>query len=132
MNRSRAPSTEKHTLVTNRSPSGCKDELEAVHMIFGDDMAELAALYTADGPKRITTLREAVATDDRARIAKVAHAFSGSCMSIGATGLCDLCRDLESSAWTIDADGLARKLDRIETEYERIRAKLRMTVGPGA
>jgi HPt (histidine-containing phosphotransfer) domain-containing protein len=114
--------------MTSFDPS---DELESVHMIFGDDFAELVALYTTDSPKRLATLREAITEDDRARVAKVAHAFGGSCISIGATSLAALCQDLESCARTLDACGLARKLDLIAVEYERIRARLQAMLGRG-
>jgi HPt (histidine-containing phosphotransfer) domain-containing protein len=116
----------------NMTFSDQSDELDIVRMLCGDDFAELAALYMTDSPKRIATLREAFAADDRARIVKVAHAFCGSCTSIGATGLSALCRDLELCAWTIDAAELAQKLDLIEAGYDRIRTRLRTMVGPGA
>jgi HPt (histidine-containing phosphotransfer) domain-containing protein len=104
------------------------DDLEAIYAIFGEDFSQLSTLYQADSPKRILILREALAADDRARVAKVAHAFSGSCASIGATRLSALCKEFELLAKGRTSDGLEEKLSAIETEYQRVSAKLQSMV----
>lgn len=111
------------------APDDRKDELEAVHMIFGADFAELSALYRTDSPNRIALLHEARAAGDHQRIAKVAHAFSGSCASIGADHLSTLCRELELLAQRGVTDSIDEKLDAIELEYARVAAKLRSLTG---
>lgn len=104
------------------------DDLEAIYAIFGEDFSQLSTLYQADSPKRIVILREALAADDRARVGKVAHAFSGSCASIGATRLSALCKEFELLAKAGTSDGLEEKLSAIETEYQRVSAKLQSMV----
>jgi HPt (histidine-containing phosphotransfer) domain-containing protein len=131
MNHSSATSAQEFPLIAD-AISCQSDELETIQRIFGDDYVQLATLYAADSPKRVAALREAVAAGDRMRVATHAHAFSGSCVSIGATGLSGLCRDLESCAGTADPGVLAEKLGLIETEYERICARMRTMIGPGA
>jgi HPt (histidine-containing phosphotransfer) domain-containing protein len=131
MNQSLPASAKSHVPFPDASSSGRNDELEAVRLMFGEDYAQLATLYAADSPQRVATLREAVAADDRARVARLAHAFSGSCASIGATGLSDMCRDLESCAQATLSGELAEKLHAIETEYERICARLQSLLAAG-
>jgi HPt (histidine-containing phosphotransfer) domain-containing protein len=101
-----------------------EDELEEIYAIFGEDFSELSALYQADSPRRIALLREAMAAGNRALLAKVAHAFSGSCASIGATRLSALCKELEFLAQCAASDDLEEKLTAIEAEYQRVSAKL--------
>lgn len=100
------------------------DELEAVSAMFGSDFAELVALYRNDGPPRLATLRTALHAGDRALLAKVAHALGGSSASIGASGLADMCRELELRAKANLLDECAARLAHIEREYQRISDKL--------
>jgi CheY-like chemotaxis protein/HPt (histidine-containing phosphotransfer) domain-containing protein len=100
--------------------SACKDELDAVKEMFGADFAELARLYHNDSPPRIAALHDAAAAGDSAAVAKVAHAFSGSSASIGASGLAALCKQLELHAKTGSLDGFSERMHAIENEYERI------------
>ncbi|HYD96835.1 MAG TPA: response regulator [Noviherbaspirillum sp.] len=110
-------------------PASCEDELEAIHEMFGPDFGELAALYRKDGPPRLAALRGACAAGDGAYAAKVAHAFGGSSASIGATGLCALCKELESRAKAGMLDGAEARLEAIEAEFHRICGKLQALLG---
>lgn len=105
-------------------PAAAADELEAVSAMFGSDFAELAALYRNDGPPRLANLRTALQTTDHVLLAKVAHALGGSSASIGASGLADMCRELELLAKAGLTDECAVRLARIEHEYRRVSDKL--------
>lgn len=110
-------------------PAACaveNDQLEAVQRAFGDDFAELAQLYRADSPQRLALLRDAHAAGDHVRLGQVAHAFAGSCASIGARGLAALCRQLELAAKAGAVADLAPQLGAIEDEYRRIGEHLQM------
>lgn len=100
------------------------DELEAVHEMFGPDFPELVALYRNGSPPRIAALQKAHATGDNAQVAKVAHAFSGSSASIGATGLSALCKELEMCAKGCTLDDFENRLAAIKAEYRRVCNKL--------
>ncbi|HEX7648603.1 MAG TPA: response regulator [Noviherbaspirillum sp.] len=102
----------------------CNDELDTVRDMFGKDFAELAALYMNDSPPRIEMLQAAAAEGDSATVAKVAHAFSGSSASIGASGLAALCKDLEREAKAGKLDQFALRLTAIELEYGRICSRI--------
>ena len=60
----------------------CSDELDVVRDMFGADFAELARLYQQDSPPRIAALQRAGAAGDYPHMVKVAHALSGSSVSI--------------------------------------------------
>lgn len=105
------------------------DELDVVREMFGDDFAELAALYRNDSPPRIAAMRAAHGAGDQALLAKVAHALSGSSASIGATALSLLCRDLENAARAGALDDFPARLSRIEAEYRRVGAKIETLLG---
>lgn len=100
------------------------DELDAVRVMFGDDFAELAALYQRDTPSRLAALRAALSTGDGARMATLAHMLAGSSMSIGATRLSGLCKELETQVRAQGTTVLDDRLDAVDAEYARIRDKL--------
>ncbi|MDQ9171452.1 response regulator [Oxalobacteraceae bacterium R-40] len=72
------------------------DEMEAVRQFFGPSFAELALLFQADSAKRMAAMR--AAAGDNRQIAQLAHILSGSCASMGATRLSNLCQQLEAEA----------------------------------
>lgn len=108
----------------------CEDELEEVKEMFGADFAELASLYQNDGTPRLAALREAAAAGDCAKVAKVAHAFGGSCASIGATGLSALSKTVETTAKAGSLEGFGQRMDAIENEYRRVCGKLQSLLMP--
>lgn len=100
------------------------DELDAVRTMFGSDFSSLATLYLRDTPPRLAGLRAAQGAGDGARLVTLAHALAGSSMSIGATSLSGLCKELEAHARAQGATELGDRLANIEAEYIRISDKL--------
>lgn len=114
------------------APAACADELDLVRDMFGADFAELARLYSSDGAPRIEAMRRAGAAGDCAQAAKFAHALAGSSVSIGATGLSVLCKELELRAKAGELDDFGARLADIEAEYGRVCGKLQAMLGaPG-
>jgi two-component system, sensor histidine kinase len=107
------------------------DELDAVCATFGADFSDLARLYQTDSPSRIALLHAAHVAADDTRLIQVAHAFSGSSASIGATTLSALCRELEIRAREGALDDFAQRMAAIETEYARVSGKLRSMIASG-
>jgi HPt (histidine-containing phosphotransfer) domain-containing protein len=101
---------------------GC--HLEAVQAMFGAGFAEVANLYCSDSTKRIASLRQAGTAGESLQVARIAHAFSGSCASIGADVLSALCRELELSATSGVPEDFEKRLAAIEVEYQRVSARL--------
>jgi CheY-like chemotaxis protein/HPt (histidine-containing phosphotransfer) domain-containing protein len=106
------------------SADGERDEMRAVQEVFGDGFGELVALFLQDSPNRIGSLRQAMQEQNQIAIGKVAHAMAGSCASIGASTLSNLCKSLEMESKSgIPAD-LATRIEMIEAEYAKAAAKL--------
>lgn len=133
------PQTLKQTLmrwlplVLQAQPASdtadCGDRLETMHAMFGTDFAELAALYRRDSPQRIASLRRAGAVGDSLQVARIAHAFGGSCASIGARALFALCKELELRAGSGIPDDFEKRLAAIDAEYRWISARLQSMSG---
>lgn len=101
------------------------DELEAMRDMFGADFPMLAELYLRDSPPRIAALQAAAAASDAALAAKVVHSLGGSCASIGATRLANLCQNMELGCRAGTPGNLDLQLQEIAAEYARIDARLR-------
>ena len=111
--------------------SDVHDEFASMQKMFGADFAELTALYLTDSPKRIASLAEAASEKNASRIASFAHSLSGSCASIGATGLASLCKELELQSKAEQLDSVEDMLVEIKTEYARVSTKLQTMVSAG-
>ena len=63
----------------------------------GDDdlLTELIDLFLADAPARLTGVRESIAREDWRALASWAHSLKGSCGSLGALQMAELCARLE-------------------------------------
>ncbi len=82
-------------------------------------------LYLGDSPARLTALRQGLAEGDAQMIELTAHALKGSSANLGASGLAELCHQLEKlSADAVPADAEAR-LDALEAEYGRVEHAMR-------
>lgn len=100
------------------------DELDLTRKIVGPAFAEIAALFKTDSQLRIMALTEACAENDLKKLTSVAHSFSGSCASLGASQLSALCTELEIWCKAGLANDLDVKLDGIKTEYAHVIARL--------
>lgn len=110
--------------TAKETPAKQDDELDATRQMFGDDFPELARLFLADSPQRLTALRDGIARDDAIAIAKFAHVLCGSSASLGATLLAALCRELEVTARNGALHETRVRLDAIAFEYARIETRL--------
>lgn len=63
----------------------------------GDDdlLGELIALFLEDSPARIAGMRDAIVREDWPALASWAHSLKGSCGSLGARHMAELCARLE-------------------------------------
>lgn len=63
----------------------------------GDDdlLVELIDLFLEDAPTRINSMRDAIAKQDWTAVASLAHSLKGSCGSLGAMHMAELCNRLE-------------------------------------
>lgn len=60
-----------------------------------DLLVELIDLFLEDAPRRIDSMRDAIAREDWPALTSWAHSLRGSCGSLGALRLAELCARLE-------------------------------------
>jgi len=101
-------------------------------------LSALIDKFLQEASARLTSLREGAGRRDAAGLGRASHALKGSAASLGATGLASLCSSLEQEAKTGSVtDSATASVDRIEAEFERVRAALEaerdeMPAGPTA
>ena len=101
-----------------------EDQIEAVRDVFGQDFPGLARLYLRDGGPRMAGMRQACGSSEAVQLARLAHLLGGSSTSIGANGLGEWCRRLEAAAATESWEDAMTLLAAIESEFDRVCAKL--------
>jgi signal transduction histidine kinase/CheY-like chemotaxis protein/HPt (histidine-containing phosphotransfer) domain-containing protein len=103
--------------------SSLTEDMESVRQFFGAGFSELAQLFMADSAKRIAALR--TASGDISQLAEVAHILSGSCASIGAKTLANMCHALETDVQkNLRQADIEVRLAEIVSEYGRIELHL--------
>jgi CheY-like chemotaxis protein len=91
--------------------------------IIDDEPAELArivALFNNTAPASITKMREALAAKNAPQLAMAAHTLKGSCGSLGATTLREVCAVLERNARDGQLEGADELIATAETELQRL------------
>ena len=90
-----------------------------------DLLAELIDLFLEDAPTRIVNMRAAIEQENWPELGSWAHSLKGSCGSLGATHMADLCAKLEAMGRTggarVDAERIQREL---ESQYELVQEAL--------
>lgn len=87
-----------------------------------DLVAELTAVFEADGHDRLVKLRHAVIARDVAAARRAAHSLRGMSGTIGALHLSELSAELEKSAPDAVTDARVRQIER---EFRRVVDALR-------
>jgi CheY-like chemotaxis protein/HPt (histidine-containing phosphotransfer) domain-containing protein len=99
--------------------------LERLGTAAGEDlMGQLAMLFLADAEVRVVALREALAGDDAAAVARSAHTLHGASANIGAAELARLCATLAKDCATGDPVGGEAQVQAVEAELGRVRSAL--------
>jgi HPt (histidine-containing phosphotransfer) domain-containing protein len=102
----------------------------------GDDdlLGELIDLFLADAPTRIEAIRDAVTRQDWVALTATAHSLKGSCGSLGALPLAELCGRLERCGrQDADRSNAAADCAELERQYRLVReALLRERVAPSS
>jgi two-component system sensor histidine kinase/response regulator len=82
---------------------------------------ELVATFIASGEQQLAEISYAVATPNRAALAKAAHKLKGASANIHAHGLKALAQQMESESGAADAGALQRWDALLRQEFERVR-----------
>ena len=83
-------------------------------------LQELLTTFAGDCPRKLGTLREAVARSDAAGLMGVAHALKGTLRVFGATTAAALAEQLEAAGRSGSLQGAPELLARLDQELERI------------
>ena len=89
-----------------------------------DDVQQLIRLFLDEASLRVASLRALQGQGDAALLAGVAHTLRGTSAAFGAVRLGALCADIEQAAPGGDSSGLARLVDAVASEFERVQASL--------
>jgi HPt (histidine-containing phosphotransfer) domain-containing protein len=87
-------------------------------------LAEVIDTFLSDAPTLLATLRAASEQGETEELRRAAHTLKSNGQTFGAARFSELCRELEERARTGDVDGSAELVDRIEREYDALRAAL--------
>ncbi|MEQ8539080.1 MAG: PAS domain S-box protein [Coleofasciculus sp. D1-CHI-01] len=106
------------------TPALDRQVLQDLREIAGDDyeglIAEVIDSYLEDSPPRVQAIRNAIAHDDANALHQSAHALKSSSLTIGATGLAQLCAELEALGETGNLEHASTLISRFDAEYERV------------
>ncbi len=101
------------------------------HRTKRDVLSETVRLYYESSKTSLDALRAAVRAGDVTGIRDAAHSLKSSSYLVGANRLSDLCRRLEEQARRNRIDSSNELLERVEPEYETVRACLGSELAAG-
>lgn len=87
-------------------------------------LAELIDLFFAQAEDLLPRLREAHGSRDLDTLVRISHTLKGTCGSVGAMRLTELCSRLNQMARAGKWDDAADQIGRVEEEYRLVRAAL--------
>jgi CheY-like chemotaxis protein/HPt (histidine-containing phosphotransfer) domain-containing protein len=88
-------------------------------------LSRIAATYLSDSERLLDAIERAVAAGQAAELARAAHAWRSSNGNMGALGLMNLCRELESCARAGDLSSAQALLTQLRHVYGRVGEELR-------
>jgi len=109
---------------SSATPALDRQVLQDLREIAGDDfeglIAEVIDSYLEDSPPRVQAIHSAIAHDDANALHQSAHALKSSSLTIGATGLAQLCADLEALGPMGNLEPASSLISQFDAEYERV------------
>lgn len=118
------------TETGGRVPAVDRAGLEQLAESVGGDrefLRELVDTYGDDAPVQVEQMRQGLAGGDMALVHRAAHTLKSNSASLGATGLAELCLEIEEAARDGRADDRERlrsQVDQMEVELARVIAEL--------
>ena len=96
------------------TPPGEPDVLGAILQLFLDEV-----------PKKIDSVRVAMAAGDASQVQRTAHSLKGSSGNIGALAMYDVCRQLDDRAKSGNLVLLQPLVESLAAEYRKVEAEIR-------
>ncbi|MDQ6727861.1 MAG: response regulator, partial [Actinomycetota bacterium] len=110
--------------VTGRLDGDQLDTLRALDDGDGAFFSALVRSFLASATGALATFTHAIESGDGFALAREAHRFKGEAATLGAVGLAELCRELESLGSPVDSAAGADIVARAGQELGRVRASL--------
>ena len=109
------------------------DALRNITTASGENLLNRAiGLFVDSAAQEIHKMRLALAGEDTATLARIAHSFKSSCANLGADSLADACRSIEALGKVEQLTAIDNVLDAMEADLERVLADLQQKVAPAA
>ncbi len=89
-------------------------------------VAEMIDCYLEDAPKLVNRIAVAIAQGDAKQLRLAAHTLKSSSLTLGATTLSNLCKELESTSCTGHTEGGVGKVPQLKAEYEKVKVALQL------
>ena len=100
--------------------------VEQIQQLGGDKLlSELVEIFLSQAPNRLRELRAGIAEDDFERVAKAAHSFRSSSVSLGARAISEAAGVLERLADEGAGEEIGRRLPAFEASLSELLSFLR-------
>lgn len=107
-------------------------DLSRLHEVTDGDAeleSELIITFLEDTAERLTSLEALLAAGDLAQASRAAHSIKGSSANMGASGLQELAREVETRAKEGDGGAAKAASSKAQAEFGRVRAQLEAQAG---
>ncbi|MDJ0845840.1 response regulator [Crocosphaera sp.] len=94
--------------------------LNQLRNMAGQRTNDIIRVYLEDAPLRLDDLKKSIENNDPEQLRQAAHALRSPSGNLGATGLCNLCEEMETIARQGTIEGAAQKMDRLRIEYNQV------------
>jgi len=85
---------------------------------------QLLETFAHDAVAHLAVLREAIAGGDTGHLGREAHALKGASLTIGAQGMADICKQLESLGTAHSVEGAPAALAQLQREFDRVKTEI--------
>jgi HPt (histidine-containing phosphotransfer) domain-containing protein len=100
----------------------------------GDDSAfvdDIVDTYLRDAPEQLAGMQTALAAGDVETLGRNAHTLKGNSLTVGATALAGIARDLEERSRAGDVTDAGPRIEDASAEFGRLAAALEAARGRG-
>jgi HPt (histidine-containing phosphotransfer) domain-containing protein len=94
-------------------------------------LAELVQEYFDDSPQQFSAMQQALNTGNTEGFRRAAHSLKSNSANFGATGLAQLCKQLEDLGKAGNLDSASELLVQANDEYEQVVKALEQIIGEG-
>ncbi|MEB3343155.1 GAF domain-containing protein [Okeania sp.] len=105
------------------------DALDKFRDMFGEDadsfIENMGEIFLEESSKQLDKIAIAIQEKDVVAMTLQAHTLNGSCGSIGAYNLSEICREMEILGRAKMTEGALELLDKIYVEYEQVKLELK-------